>query len=108
MQINENGILSFRSRFSSTFIQLFGSLFTFQPLIAPLWSDLDLNVLPCDTIYYRTVRDDEALDRARNLTQEQFPGVNFELTDVIVVTWYQVGHRFLSSSESQVCYIWSL
>ena len=101
LQINENGILSFRSTFRDTFIREFDSFFRFTPLIAPFWTDLDLNRFG-GRILLRMTRDISTLERARNLTGEQFLDLDFAPTDVVIVTWFEVGHRFLGS-RSNVC-----
>lgn len=93
-QINENGILSFRSSFRSTFIRDFAFFFHFQPLIAPLWTDLNVN--SGGSVYFREASDSETLERARNLTQEHFPAVDFEPAYTTIVTWSEVPHSFRS------------
>ena len=98
LQINENGILSFDGSFRTTFIRDFDNFFHFQSLIAPLWTDLDIQ--SGGRILFRVTTDINTLERASNLTQQQFPGVDFEPTNVIIVTWFEVGHRFLDN----VCY----
>ena len=101
LQINENGILSFRSTFSDTFIQEFDSFSRFTPLIAPFWTDLDQNRFG-GRILFRVTQDVSTLERAGNLTGQQFPDLDFAPTDVVIVTWFEVGHRFLGS-RSNVC-----
>lgn len=43
--------------------------------------------------------DSDTLQRARSLTQEYFPNVDFQPRNVIAVTWYKVLHNFLSSTQ---------
>lgn len=43
--------------------------------------------------------DEAFLDQARNLTQQQFRGVNFKPTNVIVITWVNVRQAFANGSD---------
>lgn len=88
--MNENGVLSFRGSFFNSFPRNFDSFFHFTPLIAPLWTDLFLG--PGSIVAYQMTSDDEFLEMAENLVQQQFPGADFEPESVIVVTWADVGH----------------
>lgn len=101
LQINENGILSFDRSFRNTFIQEFGSFFNFAPLIAPLWTNLDLTRFG-GSIFFRQTQNPTILERAGNLTQQQFCVEDFVPTNVIIVTWFEVGHNFLSRNGSDV------
>lgn len=101
LQINENGVLSFRSSFTSRFIQSFDRLFSFPSLVAPLWTDIDTR-RGDGSVLYRRSRDDIDLGYARNLTQQQFPEVDFEPSDVVVTTWYRVGHAAGGPNVSQL------
>lgn len=103
MQINENGIISFDSTFTSTFIREFGSFRDFPSLIAPLWSDLDVNRFG-GSVFFRSTSDPDTLERARDLTVKQFCNTGFEPTRVIIVTWFNVSHRFVGGSED-VCWL---
>ena len=107
--MSENGILSFRGPFISTIIRDFDSFFHFQPLIAPLWTDLDStnsSQLEGGRILFRMASDENTLKRAKNLTREHFPSVNFEPTDVIISTWVEVRHRRTSNMTSDVSLQW--
>lgn len=102
LQINENGVISFRRPFRSRFIQDFNNVRSFEAIIAPFWTDLALNRNQFDRILFRRVQNSTTLTRASSLTQEHFPGMDFEPTDVIIVTWYRVGRFF---SDPEVCMI---
>ncbi|SMN02548.1 hypothetical protein SPONN_1293 [uncultured Candidatus Thioglobus sp.] len=56
-----------------------------------------------------TDADSLDLQRARNLTQENFPDVDFQPTDVIVITWYQVPHNSigLATNTFQVALVYN-
>ena len=94
MQIIENGILSFgRSfRFVSTSIRDL-DFFHSESILAPYWTDLGIS--RGGDIFYRMQNGSESVDLqyARNLIQENFPDVDFQPTDVVVITWYQVPHN---------------
>lgn len=93
-QVNKNGILSFRSSFSSTIRQDLNFSHS-QPLISPYWTDLSLR-----RIFYRTSTDMGLLEQARNLTLKYFPNVNsFQPTNIIIVTWYRLPHESFGSSQ---------
>ena len=100
LQINQNGILSFRDSFGSTFIREFDSFTHFQPLIAPFWTDISLRSFSGGSVFFRMTRDNITLNRARTLTQQHFPGLSFEPTNAVIVTWFEVEHEFIQS----VCY----
>lgn len=104
LQINENGILSFGRIFTTTFIREFGSIRAFQSLIAPLWTDLDINRFG-GSIFLRTTSNPATLERARNLTVGQFCNFDFEPTSVVIMTWFEVGHRFLGGSNEVYVHI---
>ena len=88
LQINENGILSFRANFSSNFPEEFDSIFNFQPLIAPLWADQCVG--PDSAVFYRNTSDEETLERAQSLVKRHFSDVDFEPLNVTVITWFNV------------------
>lgn len=72
-------------------IRDFASFSHAQYLIAPYWADLSTN--QGGDILYRTSKDEDTLQRARSLTQEQFPNLDFQPTNVTIVTWYKVPHE---------------
>ena len=101
LQIIENGILSFglSFRYVSTFIQDL-DFFHSESILAPYWADLGLS--RGGDVFYRTRNDPDSVDLqyARNLTQENFPDVDFQPTDVIVITWCQVPHSSIGGAET--------
>ncbi len=44
------------------------------------------------------------MERASNLTKKQFPSINFEPTDVVIVTWLDVGTFSTQSGVSSNLY----
>ena len=91
LQINENGILSFRAGFFNIFPEEFDSIFNFQPLIAPLWAYQCVG--PDSAVLYRNTSDEETLERAQSLVRQHFSGVDFEPLNVTVITWFNMSHK---------------
>ena len=91
LQVNTNGILSFRSRFTSPFRRSFP--FFSVPLIAPYWDNVDTRRF--GNVFYRQTTDTNLLTRARNQLQELFPSAgNFTPTYLFIATWDRVAQRF--------------
>ena len=87
VQVNTNGILSFRQPFSSSFIRQF-PLFT-VPLIAPYWENFDLR--RGGNIFYRQTSNTTLLQRVRNQLQKSFPSAgDFSPTRLFIATWERV------------------
>ena len=87
--MSENGIISLGGSFFNRFPQNFNFLFTFSSLIAPFWSNVDLNRF--GVIFHRIANDSNSLKRAENLTATLFPGTEVGgVTGVTVITWYRV------------------
>ena len=87
IQVNTNGILSFRSQFTSFFPQRFP--FFGSPLIAPFWDDVNINRF--GNIFYRQTSDVTLLQRARDQIQELFSSFdNFTPTVLFIATWDRV------------------
>lgn len=106
MQVNENGALSFRFSFTSTNINPINFITSIRSVIAPYWTDLSIG--RGGDIFYRMTTDADTLERARSLAHEQFPTVDFQPSNVIVATWYQVPHSRLGSAQMVSHYRWSL
>ena len=93
MQVNTNGILSFRFSFSTPFTRRFP--FFSAPLIAPYWDNFDLR--RGGNLFYRQTFNATLLDRVRVQLQELFPSVNnFSPTKLFIATWDRV-HGFAQS-----------
>ena len=87
MQVNTNGILSFRQPFSSPFILQF-PLFT-VPLIALYWENFD--VRRGGNLFYRQTSNTTLLQRVQNQLQESFPSAgDFLPTRLFIATWERV------------------
>ena len=91
MQVNANGLLSFRSTFTTSFIRTFP--FFSAPLIAPYWENFDLR--RGGSLYYRQTSNPTLLQRAREQLQRSFPtDGSFTPTDLFIATWDRVPGRF--------------
>ena len=69
-------------------------------LIAPFWSDIDVNRF--GSVFYRLTTNSSSadLEQAIELTGSIFPGFESNLTSVLVATWYRVAETDIGS---QVC-----
>ena len=93
MQVNANGVLSFRSTFSNSSIRTFP--FFSPPLIAPYWENFDLR--RGGNLFYRQTSNPTLLQRVRDQLQRSFPANgNFTPTDLFIATWDRVRGRFQS------------
>ena len=89
-QVNTNGIISFRLRFTEFRPQRF-PLNDSIPLIAPFWDDVDIRRF--GNIFYRETSNTTLLQRAHDLLQELFPSSgNFTPTTLFIATWDRLGH----------------
>jgi len=96
VQVNTNGILSFRQPFSSSFIRQFP--LPTVPLIAPYWENFDLR--RGGNIFYRQTSNTTLLQRVQNQLQELFPSADdFSPTRLFIATWEQVP-EFLRNFDS--------
>ena len=87
-QVNTNGIISFRLRFTEFRPQRF-PLNNSIPLIAPFWDDVDIRRF--GNIFYRETSNTTLLQRARDQLQELFPSSgNFTPTTLFIATWDRV------------------
>lgn len=96
IQVTENGLLSFDGFFFQPVIQDFDDFFH-PPIAAPLWTDIE--ILAGGSVLFREDTDPDTLERARNLTQQQFR-VPFEPSAVIVTTWLEVPSVFNPNSST--------
>lgn len=97
VQVNTNGLLSFRraiNQYSSQSFPLNGKM----KLIAPFWSDVDTASYQ-GYIYYRQTTDSHILDRATQDVQDGFVNLaTFKSSLVFITTWYDVTYPTGNSS----------
>ena len=100
MQVNTNGILSFRLPFTEVGPQIF-PLNNFIPLIVPFWDDVDIGRF--GNIFYRQTNNTTLLQRAHDQLQELFPSSgNFTPTTLFIATWDRVA-LFGGGSQVSAC-----
>ena len=91
VQVNTNGILSFRFPFSSSFVRTFP--FLSVPLIAPYWENFDLRT--GGNLFYRQTSNTTLLQTVQDLLQESLPSArSFFPTSLFIATWDRVPGRF--------------
>ena len=99
-QVNTNGILSFRARFTRYTPEGF-PLTGNSSLIAPFWDDVDTRRF--GNIYYRLSFNATLLQRARDQLQELFPSTgNFTPTQLFIATWDRVAEFGQNGSQVSV------
>ena len=101
LQVNANGVVSFRSPFTSLFPFPFPTLSV--PLVAPFWDAIDVFDFGDINIFYRQTSAPSQLQLAANIIQDRFPGApaNFRPDYLIVATWCSVTGRF--QQNTAVC-----
>ena len=100
MQVNTNGILSFRFTFTSPFTRTFP--FISPPLIAPYWDNFDLR--RGGNLFYRQTSNVSLIQRVRNQLQNIFSSANdFPPTRLFIATWDRVPGRFQRFGLVCVC-----
>ena len=91
-QINDNGIISFNSRYNvrtPLSLPLSGT----QQIIAPYWADVDTS--GTGQIFYRQSTDPSLLARASREIQEAFPSSKISvITNLLIATWVDVGYYY--------------
>ena len=100
MQVNTNGILSFRARFTRFTPQGF-PLTDNSSLIAPFWDDVDTRRF--GNIYYRVTSNATLLQKARDQLRELFPSTgSFAPTQLVIATWDRVA-QFRGTPRVSIC-----
>ena len=100
VQVNTNGILSFRFPFTNSFIRRFP--FFSNPLIAPYWENFDLR--RGGNLFYRQTSNTTLLQRVQDLLQESLPSASsFFPTTLFIATWDRVQGRFQGFGPVCMC-----
>ena len=103
LQVNTNGILSFREGFAAFSVQSFASGTLNKPLIAPYWIDTDIRSR--GEIYYRTSHDVEELEEMSQLLRGSFAlPPSFAASYLFVVTYDRVGAVGALENDNRVSY----
>ena len=97
MQINDNGVISFGSRYNVR-TPLSFPLSGNNKIIAPYWADVDTR--GTGNIYYRQTTDSSLLARATSEIRAAFPeSRNVTIKNLLVATWYKVGYYYQNSDK---------
>lgn len=100
MQVNTNGILSFRGSFVVFTSAPFP--FTGLPLIAPFWDDVDTR--NGGTAYYRETANSTLLERFKSELVAVSPlFASFEPSSLFLATWDHVAAYATSKTSTVVC-----
>ena len=101
MQVNTNGIVSFRLSFTDFAPRSF-PLNNFVPLIVPFWDDV--NIQNFGSIFHRVTSNATLLQRARDQLQELFPSSgNFTPNTLFIATWDGVAQFGGGTRVSTTC-----
>jgi len=102
IQINDNGVISFGSRYNvSTPLSL--PLNGTDKIIAPYWADVDTRGI--GQVFYRQTTDPALLARATSEIREAFSNSeNITITDLLIATWDNVGY-YNQKSDKVMCII---
>jgi len=105
MQVNDNGIISFRGpSFYRDPFPLNSTGISFQQIIAPYWANVDSEVM--GNIFYRQTNDTILLARATNEIQSAFPtSSNLPIKNLFIATWHDVGYNFRHNDKVKYKYI---
>ena len=101
-QVNTNGVLSFRDRFTEYTTARFPLPNGSSPLIAPFWDDVDIRTFAkrFGDIFYRLTSNATLLERARNQLRELFPSTgSFTPTQLVIATWDRVAEFGQTGSQ---------
>ena len=95
--MNDNGVISFNSRYNvrtPLSLPLSGT----QQIIVPYWADVDTR--GTGQILYRQSTDPSLLARASREIQNAFPSSqNISITSLLIATWDEVGYYFQKSDK---------
>ena len=97
-QVSTNGLLSFENPLNAYETCNFPC--TPEPVIAPLWTDLNFNSR--GLIYYRTSQDPDVLNQVVDMIAAMDPGLSdYQPTLAVVATWFDATTRY---DKSVNCY----
>ena len=98
VQINDNGMISFGSRYNVRTPLSFPLRSSSAMLIAPYWADVDTRGI--GDIYYRQTTDPSLLARATSEIRAAFPASqNVTITNLLIATWDRVGYYFQNTDK---------
>jgi len=97
IQVNDNGVISFGSRFNVRTPQSF-PLNGSNEIIAPYWADVDIS--GTGNIYYRQTADPSLLAKATREIRAAFPEArNVTILNLLIATWDKVGYYYNNNDK---------
>ena len=97
IQINDNGVISFGSRYN-VHTPLSFPLNGTSKIIAPYWADVDTR--GAGQVFYRQTTDPNLLARATSEIRATFSNSqNVTITDLLIATWDNVGYYYRKSDK---------
>ena len=104
MQVNNNGIISFKTKEDSYSPEDFPRNNS-PPVIAPFWADIDIQNVG-GSVFYLNTSDKDILNLASSEVRRYFPRHrNFSATWVLIATWYDVGfYNAQGDKKNKVCH----
>jgi hypothetical protein len=86
LQVNTNGVLSFRSGFTRFTPVSFST--TQRVLIAPFWDDVQTNI--SGSIYYRISTAGAEFPKLQDIISTAFNTTGFAIRELVVATYHEV------------------
>ena len=100
IQVNDNGVISFNSRYILRTPFLLTLIGTHQ-IIAPYWADVDIR--GTGQIFYRQTTNATQLSRATGEIRAAFPeSQNLTIQSLLIATWSGVGYYFRNTDKVHV------
>ena len=97
IQVNDNGVISFNSRYNvrtPLSLPLSGT----RQIIAPYWADVDTR--RSGQIFYRQTTNATLLSRATSEIRTAFPtSENVTIQSLLIATWNNVGYYYFNSDK---------
>ena len=92
IQVNDNGIISFNSRYNIQRTPLSLPMRGTQKIIAPYWADIDTRGI--GQIFYRQTTNASLLVRATNEIRAAYPASqDVTIQSLLIATWSNVGYK---------------
>ena len=98
LQVNDNGVISFNSRYNVRTPLSFPLVFSTQKIITPYWADVDTR--GTGQILYRQSTDPSLLARASQEIRAAFSlTYNVEIRNLLISTWNAVGYYYRKTDK---------
>ena len=104
MQVNDNGVISFNSRYSISTPFSLPRRGTYYKFIAPYWADVDTR--GTGQIFYRQTTNATLLSRATSKIRAAFPVYeNVTIQSLLIATWSDVGYYFSNTDKVNCLFV---